>query len=480
MRNIAPLLILAAWALIPGCAGDDSYPNRPILLICPWAAGGGTDAVSRQISIYLEKELGVPVNVINATGGAGVTGHGRGARARPDGYTLLMMTVEINMLHWRGLTGLTWKNYQPLLLVNRDRAAVFVRADSPWKDLASLTRAAREEPGKLKASGTAIGGIWHLALAGWLTAEGMKPDAITWVPYGGAGPSLTELVSSGLDVVCCSVPEARTYLENKTVRCLGVMSKTPVKGHDDIPTFESLGIHWTMGGWRGLALPTGAPPEVMNRLVPVLKRIASGETEVEGRTFPQFMEARGFDASWELPREFCKTLETTDRSLGKLITSPEFAGLREERVPAMGFPAILISLLVIVLALMGAGRLLKGGRERPFRLGGWIRAAEVAAGVVLYLLLAESLGFILTAGGILFVLLLRLGNRPWLGGMISGVLVPVIYLLFAVLLRVPLPRGDIGLNPTACMLMVFIPGLAGWICHLMTGNDGQGGEDSPR
>ena len=83
-----PLLLVPA-----GCQRSDEYPNRPITLICPWSVGGGTDQVSRQAAMLLEQELGVPVNVINATGGAGVTGHQRGALARPDGYTLTMATI---------------------------------------------------------------------------------------------------------------------------------------------------------------------------------------------------------------------------------------------------------------------------------------------------------------------------------------------------------------------------------------------------
>ncbi len=108
LAGLVPLLaILPALA---GCARDDKYPSRPITLICPWAAGGGTDRVSRQVAAHLEQDLGVPVSVVNAVGGKGVTGHSRGLSARPDGYTLTMATLELNMLHWSGLTDLTHKD----------------------------------------------------------------------------------------------------------------------------------------------------------------------------------------------------------------------------------------------------------------------------------------------------------------------------------------------------------------------------------
>ncbi len=103
LRQFALLSAIALSVFCCGCRGQDGYPNGPVMLICPWSAGGGTDRVSRQVASLLSQDLGVPVNVVNATGGAGVTGHTRGALARPDGYTITMVTCEINMLHWRGL-----------------------------------------------------------------------------------------------------------------------------------------------------------------------------------------------------------------------------------------------------------------------------------------------------------------------------------------------------------------------------------------
>src|SRR5688572_30436687 len=93
------LLCLTA-ILLAGCGEPEEYPARPITLICPWGVGGGTDLVSRHMALHLEQELGAPVNVINATGGKGVTGHSRGLRAKPDGYTITMITLELNMLPW--------------------------------------------------------------------------------------------------------------------------------------------------------------------------------------------------------------------------------------------------------------------------------------------------------------------------------------------------------------------------------------------
>src|SRR5947207_7383220 len=145
---VATLLVLLVTA------AHAAYPERPITLIVPWAAGGGTDATARIIGTLLEKELGQPVNVVNRTGGSGVVGHSAIATAPADGYTIGMITVEISMMHWQGLTELTPASYTPLALVNADPAGFTVRIDSPFKSVKEALDYARANPGKLKASGT--------------------------------------------------------------------------------------------------------------------------------------------------------------------------------------------------------------------------------------------------------------------------------------------------------------------------------------
>src|SRR5881409_3397844 len=128
-RTLFAALLLAFASLVSA----QNYPSRPITLIVPWGAGGGTDATARIIGVLLEKELGQPVNVVNRTGGSGVVGHAAIAQAAPDGYTMGLVTVEIGMMHWQGLTELTGASYTPIGLVNADPAGVQVRADAPYK-----------------------------------------------------------------------------------------------------------------------------------------------------------------------------------------------------------------------------------------------------------------------------------------------------------------------------------------------------------
>ena len=109
----------------------------------PWAAGGGTDAVARQIAHMLERDLKQPVNVVNRTGGSGVVGHQAIATAAPDGYTFGLITLEINLMHWAGLTDLTWEKYTPIALVNQDPAAIHVKATRLTRTSRSCSRISR-------------------------------------------------------------------------------------------------------------------------------------------------------------------------------------------------------------------------------------------------------------------------------------------------------------------------------------------------
>ena len=205
----------------------------------PWGAGGGTDATARIIASLLERELKQPVNVVNRTGGSGVVGHSAIAQSPPDGYTVGLITVEIGMMHWQGLTDLKGSSYTPLGLVNADPAGVQVRSDSPYKTLKELVDAVKANPGKMKASGTGQGGIWHLALAGMLKDLKIDPAAAPWVPSNGAAPGLQDLVAGGVDIVPCSIPEARSLIDAGKVKSLAIMDPTPPALYPNLPTLKA-------------------------------------------------------------------------------------------------------------------------------------------------------------------------------------------------------------------------------------------------
>jgi tripartite-type tricarboxylate transporter receptor subunit TctC len=298
-----------ATAVFPAAA--QTYPSRPITLIVPWGAGGGTDATARILGTLMEKELGQPVNVVNRTGGSGVVGHAAIASSAPDGYTIGLATVEIGMMHWQGLTELSGASYTPIGLVNADPAGIQVRADAPYKTVQDLLAAIRANPGKFKASGTGQGGIWHLALAGLLRDQKIDPAAVPWVPSNGAAPGLQDMVAGGIEIAPVSLPEARSLIDAGKVRSLAVMNDKPAALYPNVPTLKAaLGSDWTMAAWRGIVAPKGIPNDVRTKLAATLQKVANS------KEYHDFMASRGFGVVYAGPEEFGKFMAKSDAELG--------------------------------------------------------------------------------------------------------------------------------------------------------------------
>ena len=305
---LAAVAIAASLAFVQAHA---AWPERPVTLIVPWGAGGGTDATARIIGSLLEKEIGQPVTVVNRTGGSGVVGHSAIAGAPADGYTIGLITVEIGMMHWQGLTEISGASYTPIGLVNSDPAGLQVRADSPYKNANDLIAAIKANPGKFKASGTGQGGIWHLAIAGMLKDLKVDPGAAPWVPSNGAAPGLQDLVAGGVEIVPCSLPEARSLIDAGKVRSLAIMNDTPAALYPNVPTLKAAtGSDWKIGAWRGIAAPKSIPPEARDKLVAAIRKIAAS------KDYTEFMASRGFGVVYQGPDEFAKSMAQSDAVLG--------------------------------------------------------------------------------------------------------------------------------------------------------------------
>ena len=308
-RSLFAAIAIAAMAGVG--SAEAAWPERPVTLIVPWGAGGGTDATARIVGSLLEKEIGQPVTVVNRTGGSGVVGHSAIATAPPDGYTIGLITVEIGMMHWQGLTDISGASYTPIGLVNVDPAGLQVRADSPYKTASDLVAAIKANPGKFKASGTGQGGIWHLAIAGMLKDLKVDPAAAPWVPSNGAAPGLQDLVAGGVEVVPCSLPEARSLIDAGKVRSLAVMADAPSALYPNVPTLKTAtGSDWKIGAWRGIAAPKGLPADVRDKLVAAIKKIAASKEYVD------FMASRGFGVAYLGADEFGRFMAKSDADLG--------------------------------------------------------------------------------------------------------------------------------------------------------------------
>lgn len=299
--------------------GTLDYPKKTVTLVCPWSAGGGTDRLSRYIAEQLQAAYGGSFVVQNKTGGGGGVGHTTGARAKPDGHTILMATFELSTMHWMGISPLTWEDFTWLAQLNADAAAIIVKADAPWKDVKELLAHIKSNSGKVKMSGTALGGAWDLARAGMMDAAGLKPDTIIWSPTKGSAPALVELLGGHIDAVCCSVPEAAAQIEAGQLRVLAVMSDERLADYPDYPTCREAGVEWTAVGWRGLAVPKDTPKDIVADLRAKVAAITASDE------FKAFMKKNGFDVTIREAGPFAEFLKAQDAQWKAVIEAAGYA-----------------------------------------------------------------------------------------------------------------------------------------------------------
>ncbi len=434
--------MVAVSCFVMGCGSNQEFPSRPLTLICPWSAGGGTDRIARQVAVQLEEELGVPVNVVNATGGGGVTGHSRGALASPDGYTLTLATVELNMLHHRGLSAIGPDDYQPLGLLNRDPAALFVHKRSDWQSLADVEAALAERAEPMNASGTAAGGIWHAALIGWVAQCGLPSESVNWISINGAAPSLQELMAGGIDLVCCSIPEARAMLDAGEIRCLGLMADERSPAAPDVPTFREQGDDWSLSSWRGLLCPRGVPPERVEVLEAAVDRLSRSPK------FAEFMDSGGFQTSIADASEFTEFLSRSDRQFAETLGSPAFVQSQTAVVRPYFFPICLgiLGLIFVVPACRSqAAVATEPSAESDVRSWSrWLRPVVVILAVIAFVAACETIGYVLATAALMWLLAIVFGatRRQTVG--VTLLAAPLLYQLFARTLGVPLPWGWLG------------------------------------
>lgn len=311
---------LGAAALLPSAVFAAGYPSRPVTVVVPWGAGGGTDATGRMIAALLEKKLGGSFNVVNRTGGSGVVGHSAIANAKPDGYTIGLVTVEITMMHHVGLTDLTAEDYTPLGLMNADSPGVTVSSESDYQDIESLAKAIKASaPGTFKASGTGQGGIWHLALIGWLLSMGLAPDHVTWVPSEGSAPALQDLVAGGIDLVTVSLAETKAMVDAGRAVNLGLMADERVGSHPDVPTLKEAGEEFSLATWRGVCGPKDMDADAAAAISAALSEISTDPDFVE------FMNGRGFGIKYLAPDAHAQMMAQTDSVMADALAAAGLA-----------------------------------------------------------------------------------------------------------------------------------------------------------
>jgi tripartite-type tricarboxylate transporter receptor subunit TctC len=290
------------------------FPRKPITIICPWSAGGGTDRTARFIADKLHVVLDVPVNVVNKTGGAGAVGFNAGANAKPDGYVITNLTFEIGTLRWMGYSDLGPEAFRPLMQFNEDASAVIVGKDSTYTSVKALLDDIKAKPaGTFQFSGCGIGTVWDLARIGMMNNYGIDHNKVKFIPTKGAAPAVTELLGGHVDVITCSYPEASPQIDAGNLKALAVMAETRNAQFNHVPTLKEQGIDWAYGTWRGFAVPKGTPDDAADILVDAFKKIFSSDD------FKTFMNNNGFGIKMRESKAFGEFMAAQHKGLEGII-----------------------------------------------------------------------------------------------------------------------------------------------------------------
>lgn len=277
-RKLFHMAALLALLVAVGQACAAPYPERPVELVVPSSAGGGTDTVARAFSEAMRKYLPQPLTVVNKPGASGAIGMTEVARAKPDGYKLGIIIAEAVIVPHLGPTTLDAAELVPIARLNADPSAITVRADSRWNSIEAFLKYAAAHPGEVQVGNSGPGSIWHLAAT---ALEDKAQVRFNHVPFSGAAPALVALMGGHIDAVAVSPAEVSAYVAAGKVRTLAVMAGQRVRGFEDVPTLRERGIDLAIGTWRGLAAPKGTPPEVLEVLAAASRKAVADPVFVQ-------------------------------------------------------------------------------------------------------------------------------------------------------------------------------------------------------
>jgi tripartite-type tricarboxylate transporter receptor subunit TctC len=267
MKCIARLAAIALFALTAVAARGDTFPSRPIRIVVPFAAGGATDLIARVVGQKLTESLGQAVVVENRPGASGMIGADLVAKAPPDGYTLLMAStaeIAINPSLYSKMSYDPQKDLAPITLAGVTPLILVVNPASPLHSVADIVREAKAHPGTISFASAGNGSVQHLS--GELVKVLTSTDMVH-VPYKGAAPALTDVLSGQVTMFFSGMPPAMPHVKSGKLRALAVTTPKRSPAAPDVPTMAEAGVQgFDISNWFGLLAPAGTPPGILDKL----------------------------------------------------------------------------------------------------------------------------------------------------------------------------------------------------------------------
>ncbi len=273
-KSFALATLLASLSL---AAAAQEFPTKPITLVVPFAAGGPSDVIARQLAEAMRKPLNGATIVIDNAGGAGGTiGAAKVARATPDGYTLLLTQngMATAPALYRKLSYKPLEDFEYLGMVNDQPMVMLGSPKLPANTYRDFENYIRANTGKINMGHAGLGSSSHLCGLMWQSAIKLK-EAVTTIAYRGTGPAIKDLMGGQIDIMCDQSSNATPQIEGGTVKAFAVTTAKPVSSHKilkDYPTLQEMGLkNFDLTIWHGLYAPKGTPPAIVRKLNEALK-----------------------------------------------------------------------------------------------------------------------------------------------------------------------------------------------------------------
>lgn len=307
------LFAAAAVVLGTGSVLADDFPSRPVKLLVPYAAGGGTDTIARLVAQGVSERLGQQMVVENNGAAGGNIATTQAAAAAPDGYTVLMANqgpMVVNPHLFKNLKVDPLTAFEPLTLITAAPLIFVVPKDSKYRSVKEIMDFGKANPGKLTYGSAGPGSASHLAVV--LLSTIAKVDMVH-VPYRGAGPALTDLVGGRADFMITTVPSVLGLIEGGEVKALGLTSKERAKKFPDLPAIAEAFPGYEATAWYGFVVPKGTPAPVKTKLRDAtLAAIKGGE--IKNR-----LETEGAAPIGNTPEEFAAMMASESGRWAQIV-----------------------------------------------------------------------------------------------------------------------------------------------------------------
>ena len=304
MKTFMHRLLIAALAtlVIPGMGAIGAeYPEKPVQIVVPYAAGGSTDLALRALSSVIHEFLGQPVVVLNKTGGGGAVGVVHGLKQKPDGYVLMGGAIGAHVLTPAAnkAAGYGPGDFTPIAMTQLNPNVFVVKADSPYKSIKDVIEAIKANPGKFKQSNPGPGSIHNFGFNLLLDAAGIPSKSVISVPFKGGAASAAALLGGHVDFHQTNLTSVIELIKGGKLRALAVTSPQRLKLLPDVPTYAELGYPGVdIYGWRGVIGPKGLPEEIVDKWAAAIKK-AQGS-----KAWQQLVTKLGDEPTYLGPKEF--------------------------------------------------------------------------------------------------------------------------------------------------------------------------------